>query len=61
MDFSPESVHSLLTELEFPVSMEDLKNPTESFMIKFITELFQRFHIDVGTLTQVITTAIIFL
>ncbi|XP_008559535.1 kinetochore protein Nuf2 [Microplitis demolitor] len=52
MDFSPESVHSLLTELEFPVSMEDLKNPTESFMIKFITELFQRFHIDVGTLTQ---------
>ncbi|XP_057321123.1 kinetochore protein Nuf2-like [Microplitis mediator] len=52
MDFSPESVHSLLTELEFPVSMEDLKNPTESFMIKFITEFFQRFHIDVATLTQ---------
>ncbi|KAG8036050.1 hypothetical protein G9C98_004629 [Cotesia typhae] len=52
MDFSPESVYSLLTELGFPVTMEDLKNPTESFMIKFLTEFCQRFHIDAHTLTQ---------
>ncbi|XP_044585344.1 kinetochore protein Nuf2-like [Cotesia glomerata] len=52
MDFSPESVYSLLTELGFPVTMEDLKNPTEPFMIKFLTDFCQRFHIDAQTLTQ---------
>ncbi|KAK0090231.1 hypothetical protein PV326_004198, partial [Microctonus aethiopoides] len=47
-----ESVYSILSELNLPATLENLRNPTEAFMIHIISEFLQRFQIDVAAIKR---------
>lgn len=54
MDSTVESVYSILSELNLPATLENLRNPTETFMIHIISEFLQRFQIDVAAIKRVL-------
>lgn len=53
MDFNPETVHSVLVDMELPVSIEDCRTPTETFVVNIITEFFHQFYLDVARIKKV--------
>ena len=50
MDLDIEKIHSILTEANLPSSINDLKNPTEEFIVNLIDTFLRRFHIDVNAI-----------
>ncbi|XP_012244193.1 probable kinetochore protein nuf2 [Bombus impatiens] len=50
MDLDIEKIHSILTEANLPSSINDLKNPTEEFIVNLIETFLRRFHIDVNAI-----------
>lgn len=53
MDLDIEKIHSILTEANLPSSINDLKNPTEEFIVNLIDTFLRRFHIDVNAIDNV--------
>lgn len=53
MDLDIEKIHSILTEANLPSSINDLKNPTEEFIVNLIGTFLRRFHIDVNAIDNV--------
>ncbi|XP_034939994.1 probable kinetochore protein NUF2 [Chelonus insularis] len=52
MAITPESVFTILSDLALPVTMQDLQNPTEKFMINIMTHILKRLSIDVDAVEK---------
>ncbi|XP_076760040.1 uncharacterized protein LOC143428792 [Xylocopa sonorina] len=52
MDLEIEKIHNILIEANLPSSINDLKNPTEEFVVNLINAFLRRFHIDVNTIEK---------
>lgn len=52
MDLDTEQIHSILTESNLPSSINDLKNPTQEYVINLIDTFLRRFHIDVSVIDK---------
>ncbi|KAK1116437.1 hypothetical protein K0M31_019054 [Melipona bicolor] len=52
MDLDIEKIHSILTEANLPSTINDLKNPTEEYIINLITTFLRRFYIDVTAIDK---------
>lgn len=53
MDSDIEQIHILLNEANLPSSIEDLKNPTEEFVVNLIITFLKRFYIDADAINKV--------
>ena len=53
MDLDIEKIHSILTEASLPSTINDLKNPTEEYIVNLINTFLRRFHIDVSAIDKV--------
>lgn len=52
MDLDIEKIHNILIQADLPSSINDLKNPTEEFVVNLINTFLRRFHIDVGAIDK---------
>ncbi|XP_076248302.1 uncharacterized protein LOC143188117 [Calliopsis andreniformis] len=52
MDSDIEQIHNVLLEANLPSSIDDLKNPTEEFVVNLITTFLRRFYIDVSAIDK---------
>ncbi|XP_043248288.1 uncharacterized protein PFB0765w-like [Colletes gigas] len=50
MDSDIEQINNVVLDACLPSSINDLKNPTEQFVVNLITTFLRRFHIDVGAI-----------
>ncbi|XP_063984493.1 kinetochore protein Nuf2-like [Diachasmimorpha longicaudata] len=49
---SIEAMHTLLEHVDLPATLEQIKCPTEDFMVNLISAFFEHCHIDVATIKQ---------
>ncbi|XP_043525154.1 probable kinetochore protein nuf2 [Frieseomelitta varia] len=52
MDLDIEKIHSILTEANLPSTINDLKNPTEEYIVNLINTFLRRFYIDVSAIDK---------
>ncbi|XP_017761385.1 PREDICTED: filamin A-interacting protein 1-like [Eufriesea mexicana] len=52
MDLDIEKIHNILIEANLPSSINELKNPTEEFIVNLINTFLKRFHIDVNAIDK---------
>ncbi|XP_076622601.1 uncharacterized protein LOC143342518 [Colletes latitarsis] len=52
MDSDIEQINNVVLDACLPSSINDLKNPTEQFVVNLITTFLRRFHIDVGAISK---------
>ncbi|KAG7187754.1 hypothetical protein KM043_016799 [Ampulex compressa] len=52
MDSDIIKIHSVLQDANLPSSINDLKNPTEEYVIRLITAFLREFHIDVDAINK---------
>lgn len=53
MDLDIEKIHSILTEANLPSTINNLKNPTEEYIVNLINTFLRRFYIDVSAIDKV--------
>ncbi|KZC04779.1 PREDICTED: myosin heavy chain, non-muscle-like [Dufourea novaeangliae] len=52
MDTDIEQIHTILLDANIPSSINDLKHPTEEFVVNLMNTFLRRFHIDVDTINE---------
>ncbi|XP_031840353.1 uncharacterized protein LOC116430405 [Nomia melanderi] len=52
MDSDIEQIHNILLDAHLPSSINDLKNPTEEYVVNLINTFLRRFYIDVDTIDK---------
>ncbi|XP_029672612.1 intracellular protein transport protein USO1-like [Formica exsecta] len=52
MDMSINKIHHILLDAALPSTIEDLKNPTEDYIVNLLTTFLSRFSIDVNIINQ---------
>lgn len=53
MDSDIEQIHNIVLDAHLPSSINDLKNPTEEYVVSLITAFLRRFQIDVSVIDKV--------
>jgi len=53
MDISVNTIHRILLDAALPSTQEDLKNPTEDYIVNLLMTFLSRFSIDVNMIDQV--------
>lgn len=53
MDPNLNKIHNTLLDAELPSTIEDLKNPTEEYIINLLTRFLQYYSINVHAIKQV--------
>ncbi|XP_076170101.1 uncharacterized protein LOC143148082 [Ptiloglossa arizonensis] len=52
MDSDIEQIHNIVLDAHLPSSINDLKNPTEEYVVSLITAFLRRFQIDVSVIDK---------
>ncbi|XP_076375773.1 uncharacterized protein LOC117228681 [Megalopta genalis] len=52
MESDLEDIYNILLQANLPASMNDLKNPTEEYVVNLINTFLRTFHIDVDTINK---------
>ncbi|XP_011640708.1 LOW QUALITY PROTEIN: interaptin-like [Pogonomyrmex barbatus] len=52
MDLSINTIHRILVDAGLPSTIEDLKNPTEKYVVNLLTTFLSHFSIDLGVINQ---------
>ncbi|XP_032686832.1 kinetochore protein nuf2-like [Odontomachus brunneus] len=52
MDLPVNKIHRILLDAGIPSTIEDLKNPTEEYIMKLLTSFLSRFGIDINLINQ---------
>lgn len=53
MDFPVNKIHPILLDAGLPSTIEDIKNPTEEYMMTLLTSFLSRFGINMNLIYQV--------
>lgn len=53
MDLSINKIHHILLDAALPSTIEDLKNPTEDYIMNLLKAFLSQFNIDVNLIYQV--------
>lgn len=53
MDLSINKIHHILLDAALPSTIEDLKNPTEDYIVNLLTVFLSRFCIEMNLINQV--------
>lgn len=53
MDLSVNTIHRILLDASLPSTIEDLKNPTEDYVVNVLTTFLSRFFINMNLIDQV--------
>lgn len=53
MDLSINKIHHILLDAALPSTIEDLKNPTEDYIVNLLKAFLSQFYIDVSLIYQV--------
>lgn len=52
MDMDAENIHSILLEANLPTSINDLKNPTQDYVVNLLSTFLTQFYIDVYAINK---------